>query len=141
MLCPAQWTIEQIGDRWKLHLLHQLARGAQRTHSLMAGLKGTSSRTLSAKLKALEADGWIVRRVYPEAPPRVEYELTERGRAVIVVLSALKQVGAAFLGTDSDCPSCRALSDARSSKAGQATPSSRESSTRFRPSQEDIVLL
>ncbi len=141
MPCPTQWMIEQIGDRWKLHLLHQLARGAQRTHSLMAGLKGISSRTLSAKLKALEADGWIARHVYPDAPPRVEYELTERGRAVIAVLSAFKQVGAAFSGTDSDCPNCRALSDAHPPRASRTMPSSREPSTRSRPSQEDIVLL
>jgi len=147
MRCPTGLLIEQIGDRWILHLLHQLAHRAQRTQTLMERLKGISSRTLAAKLKELEADGWITRRVYPEAPPRVEYELTEKGRALEPLWSALKQTGEALFPTaETDCLSCQHLASVEPTSVRQrprsmsaAQPKSQP--TTRPPSVDDVVLL
>ncbi|MBI3951459.1 MAG: helix-turn-helix transcriptional regulator [Acidobacteria bacterium] len=147
MKCPTGWLIEQIGDRWILHLLHQLIHGAQRTQTLLERLKGISSRTLAAKLKELEADGWITRRVYPEVPPRVEYELTEKGRTLELLLAALKQTGEVlFPGTETDCPSCQLLASTESPPVRQplrsiSAPQPKAQSARYTPSVDDVVLL
>ncbi|MCS6803771.1 MAG: helix-turn-helix transcriptional regulator [Blastocatellia bacterium] len=110
MDCPTDRLIEHIGDRWVLHLLHHLVRQPQRTQGLLQALKGISSRTLAAKLKMLEADGWIVRRVYPEVPPHVEYELSERGKALIPLLGAWTEAGKVlFPASEPQCPHCQHL--------------------------------
>lgn len=147
MTCPTGLLIEQIGDRWILHILHQLAHRAQRTQTLMERLKGISSRTLAAKLKELEADGWITRRVYPEAPPRVEYELTDRGRALEPLWAALKKTGEALFPTaETECLSCQHLGSVESTSArpqprsmSVVQPGSQRA-TRTR-SVDDVVLL
>jgi DNA-binding HxlR family transcriptional regulator len=147
MKCHTGLIIEQIGDRWILHLLHQLAHRAQRTQTLLDRLKGISSRTLAAKLKELEADGWITRRVYPEVPPRVEYELTEKGRALEPLLAALKQTGEAlFPDTEMDCPSCRIQAAAESTSTRALRRSMTTPQPKARPagrtsSDDDVVLL
>jgi DNA-binding HxlR family transcriptional regulator len=148
MRCSTGLIIDQIGDRWVLHLLHQLADGAQRTQALLEKLKGISSRTLAAKLKELEADGWITRRVYPEVPPRVEYELTDNGRALMPLFAALKRTGEAlFPPARADCPGCRYLATTESPSARGEPPRSitpPEPKAKHAgpiPSMDDIVLL
>ncbi len=147
MRCPTGTLIEQIGDRWIFHLLHQLAHRAQRTQALLEGLKGISSRTLAVKLKQLEADGWITRRVYPEVPPRVEYALSEKGQSLMPLLTALKSTGeAVFPDIGVDCPSCQHSSAVQSksihSPPRPATPPRPEAQPPRRPAPvEDVVLL
>lgn len=147
MRCPTGLMIEQIGDRWTLHLLHQLTPAAERTQTLLGRLKGISSRTLAAKLKELEADGWITRRVYPEVPPRVEYELTEKGLALVPLLAAFKRTGEALFPTaEADCPSCQHLASAEARSVRQpprfsTTSQPKAQRARPTPSVDDVVLL
>jgi len=139
--------IEQIGDRWILHILHQLAHHAQRTQALLDRLEGISSRTLAAKLKELEADGWITRRVYPEVPPRVEYDLTEKGRALTPLLAALKHTGEAIFPTaEPDCHNCQHLASVESTSVRALPHSLTDPQPRAQPTRrpspvEDVVLL
>jgi DNA-binding HxlR family transcriptional regulator len=142
MRCPTGLIIERIGDRWILHILHQLSHQAQRTQALLRQLKGISSRTLAAKLKELEADGLIARRVYPEVPPRVEYALTEKGRALEPLFVALKLAGEAmFPDADGDCPNCWRLGPAEPASARTLSDSVTIRPVRRTSKTDDVVLL
>ena len=87
--CGVEKIVEIIGDRWSLLLIGALLRGPRRTTELAAALAPISTRTLAERLKRLEGAGLLTRRAYAEAPPRVEYELTSRGRELRTVLHAL----------------------------------------------------
>ena len=58
---------------------------------------GISSRTLAERLRQLEREGIVRRRSYPESPPRVEYELTEKGDALLPIIAEMRQFGHAYL--------------------------------------------
>jgi DNA-binding HxlR family transcriptional regulator len=115
MGCPIDTLLDLIGDRWTLRLLHELIAGPHRTQALLGNLTGISSRTLAAKLKHLESLGLINRKVFAEVPPRVEYELTERGRMLERVFPVLRTTAEQVFGskrtskTASPCPSCEAV--------------------------------
>jgi len=87
--CPVAKTLELIGDRWTLLLVRDLLTRALRFQDLQEGLKGIAPNILSDRLKLMEAHGLVARRFYSEHPPRAEYELTERGRELGLVVGAL----------------------------------------------------
>jgi DNA-binding HxlR family transcriptional regulator len=92
--CPVARALDVIGEKWSLLILRDLFRkGPLRFQQLEAGLLGVAPNTLSARLKALEAQGVITTRLYEAHPPRYEYLLTEKGRALGPVLKALKSWG------------------------------------------------
>ena len=82
-------AVELIGRRWTGAILRALLAGVSRFSDLTATVPGMSDRMLSERLKELEAEGLVVRRVIPETPVRIEYELTEKGRALQDVIEAV----------------------------------------------------
>src|SRR5512143_2378178 len=81
--CPVARALDVIGERWTLLLLRDLFRhGPRRFQDFVESLPGVAPNTLSARLKELEARGIVARRLYSEHPPRLEYELTEKGRTL-----------------------------------------------------------
>ncbi len=98
--CPIQFTLACIGGKWTLLILRELFAGDRRTHEFLEALSGISSKTLTKRLRELEAHGLIERRIYPEIPPRVEYSLTAKGRELQPVMASLYQVGQRWLGRD-----------------------------------------
>ena len=72
-------------------------RGPRRFSQLEHSCSGISPRTLAERLRALETEGILERRSYPESPPRVEYELTEKGVALLPIISAMRRYGHAWL--------------------------------------------
>jgi DNA-binding HxlR family transcriptional regulator len=93
-LCPVACALDQIGERWTLLILRDLTRNpSRRFQDLIESLKGCAPNTLSARLSSLEEAGLIERRPYEQHPPRMEYVLTDKGREVRPVLSALKAWG------------------------------------------------
>ena len=79
-----------LEGRWKLILLFHLFGGQVRRYSeLEKSIPGISQKMLAQQLRALEADGLVRRTVYPEVPPKVEYQLTDWGQALCPVLDAL----------------------------------------------------
>lgn len=76
-------VLERIGDKWSLLVIITLERGPLRYGALKRQIVGVSQRMLTLTLRQLERDGLVARTVYPEIPPRVEYELTEFGRTLI----------------------------------------------------------
>ena len=78
-------------------MIRDLADGSRRFCELEKSLQGISPRTLSLRLRALEEEGIVERRTYPEVPPRVEYALTEKGRALVPVIEEMRAYGQRWL--------------------------------------------
>ncbi|HKA42223.1 MAG TPA: helix-turn-helix domain-containing protein [Burkholderiales bacterium] len=92
--CPVARTLDLIGERWTILILRDLLlQGARRYQDFQESLAGIAPNTLSARLKDMEAQGLISRRLYSEHPPRLEYELTDKGRSLGPVLKALREWG------------------------------------------------
>jgi len=88
--CPIARALDVIGEKWALLILRDLFRkGSRRFQDLEASLAGVAPNTLSARLKTLESAGIVATRLYEAHPPRFEYILTEKGRALGPVLKAL----------------------------------------------------
>lgn len=94
--CGVAAAAELLGDVWTLLLVRDLADGPQRFKELEAST-GISARVLTDRLRALVDQGVLTRQLYPEIPPRVEYELTEMGRAALGVIDALRAYGNKWL--------------------------------------------
>lgn len=88
---------EIVGAKWTALLVYDLAGGTRRFRELEHSLAGISTRTLAERLRLLERAGVVRRHSYPESPPRVEYELTRRGRELIPVLDAMTVFGSSQL--------------------------------------------
>ena len=92
--CPVARTLDLIGDRWTILILRDLLlRESRRFLDFQESLAGVAPNTLSARLKALEASGLIKRRQYNDNPPRLAYELTEKGRSLGPIVKALRDWG------------------------------------------------
>jgi len=82
-------TLARIGDKWTVLVVGALSKGPIRYNEIRRRVEGISQRMLTLTLKGLEQDGLVTRTMYPTIPPRVDYELTELGRKLIVPLKAL----------------------------------------------------
>jgi len=91
--CSVAACAEIIGAKWTALLLHDLSEGPRRFSELEHSCAGISPRTLSERLRALEAEGILARHSYPESPPRVEYELTDKGEALLPIIDAMREFG------------------------------------------------
>src|ERR687889_2791046 len=102
--CPVCATAEIVCGKWTLLLVRDLAGGRSRFCELERSLAGISPRTLSLRLRALEEEGILERRTYPEVPPRVEYELTDKGRALLPLIEDMRRYGREWLGPSGGRP-------------------------------------
>ena len=96
--CPVCRTAEIVCGKWTLLVIRDLAEGRSRFCELERSLVGISPRTLSLRLRALEEEGIVRRQTYPEVPPRVEYALTEKGRALVPLIEDMRVYGREWLG-------------------------------------------
>ncbi|GHU08666.1 hypothetical protein FACS189431_5330 [Alphaproteobacteria bacterium] len=80
LISPIEIAVKLIGNKWKLRIIWQLLAGRQRFGELQRNVPGNiSQKVLTDNLRELERDGLLIRTVYAEVPPRVEYELSELG--------------------------------------------------------------
>jgi DNA-binding HxlR family transcriptional regulator len=91
--CPVAMTVELIGSKWKLLILRNLLVRPWRFNEMQKSLDGISQRVLTDSLRSLEADGIIIRTVFPEVPPRVEYALSDIGESMRPILKAMELWG------------------------------------------------
>ncbi len=91
--CALDITMSYIGGKWKAVVLWYLRKGKKRFTELKAHIPDITDKMLSLQLKALEKDGIVSRRVYPEVPPRVEYTLTDEGKTLIPAIEAIAKWG------------------------------------------------
>src|SRR5438094_10425900 len=88
--CAVAATAEMIDTKWTPLIVHDLSEGPRRFMELEHSCPRISPRTLSERLDMLERQGMLVRRSYPESPPRVEYELTPKGRALLPIIREMR---------------------------------------------------
>lgn len=88
---PIGDVLARVGDKWTILVIRLLSERRQRFSELHRGIGGISQRMLTQTLRGLERDGLVERTVYPTIPPRVEYELTERGRTLQEPLRAVAE--------------------------------------------------
>jgi DNA-binding HxlR family transcriptional regulator len=91
--CSVAACAEIIGAKWTALLVHDLSEGPRRFSQLEHSCAGISPRTLSERLRVLEDEGIVLRRSYPESPPRVEYALTDKGEALLPIIDAMREFG------------------------------------------------
>src|ERR671931_2538920 len=96
--CPVCRTADIVCGKWTLLLVRDLAEGRTRFCELERSLAGISPRTLSLRLRALEEQDIVARHTYPEVPPRVEYSLTAKGRALLPLIEDMRRYGRERLG-------------------------------------------
>lgn len=99
--CPVCRTADIVCAKWTLLLVRDLAEGNTRFCELERSLTGISPRTLSLRLRALEDEGIVARQTYPEVPPRVEYALTDKGRALLPIIEGMREYGNRWLADGS----------------------------------------
>jgi DNA-binding HxlR family transcriptional regulator len=96
--CSVAGAAEIVGAKWTVLIVHDLSEGSRRFTEMEHSLSGISPRTLAERLRWLEAENIVVRRSYSESPPRVEYELTDKGRALLPIIDAMRSFGHEWLG-------------------------------------------
>lgn len=96
--CTVEAAVSLIDGKWKCVILFHLLRGTARFNELRRRLPGVTQRMLTNQLRELEQDGLILRTVYAQVPPKVEYSLSPLGRSLEPVLASLKAWGDANIG-------------------------------------------
>ena len=88
--CPVATTVQLIGSKWKLLIMRNLLVRPWRFNELMRSLDGISQKILTESLRSMEADGIIIRTVFPEVPPHVEYSLSEVGESMRPIIASME---------------------------------------------------
>lgn len=91
--CPVEKAIKIIGGKWTILILRDLFTGTKRFGELRKSLIGVSPKTLSGRLRYLEKEGIVARKIFPEVPPKVEYTLTKRGKSLGVIIESMRVWG------------------------------------------------
>jgi DNA-binding HxlR family transcriptional regulator len=103
--CPVTKAVRTLDGKWKLHLIYQLMDGTKRFSQLQRAVPKITQQMLAAQLRQLEADGVVLRVVYPQVPPKVEYSLTPLGQQLQAVTDALAAWGTKLPSPASDSAS------------------------------------
>jgi DNA-binding HxlR family transcriptional regulator len=98
--CAVAASAEIIGAKWTALLVHDLSEGPRRFSELEHSCSRISPRTLAERLRVLEGEGIVERHSYAESPPRVEYELTGNGRAMLPIIDAMREFGHEWLNCE-----------------------------------------
>ena len=94
--------LQRIGDKWSLLVVQNLGDGPQRFNELKHCIGNISQKMLTTTLRSLERDGFVTRTVYPTIPPRVDYELTDLGRELLIPVKGLAEWAIANAGRISE---------------------------------------
>ena len=94
--CPVATTVSLIGSKWKLLIMRNLLARPWRFNELQKSNDGISQKALTEALRSMEADGIVIRKAFPEVPPRVEYSLTELGESMRPIIKAMENWGTAY---------------------------------------------
>lgn len=94
--CPVATTVALIGSKWKLLIMRDLLSRPWRFNELRRDLEGVSQKVLTDSLRSMEEDGLIIRTVFPEVPPRVEYSLSELGESMRPIMDAMEIWGTEY---------------------------------------------
>ncbi|MBL4707283.1 MAG: helix-turn-helix transcriptional regulator [Flavobacteriales bacterium] len=99
---PIDYTMRTIGGKWKPIILYLISIKINRFGLLKRGVFGISKQMLTKQLRELEADALIVRKIYAEIPPRVEYFITEKGYSIFPIIDSMQAWGALYMKFDDE---------------------------------------
>jgi DNA-binding HxlR family transcriptional regulator len=91
--CPVIRPTKVVGDVWTILIVKTLLKGPKRFNQIKDEIEEITSRTLSARLKFLVEQRIIIRKQYPQIPPRVEYELTDMGKGLEQIVVEIEKFG------------------------------------------------
>ncbi len=91
--CPVEITMGLIGDKWKVLIIRDLLTGTKRFGELKKSLSGITQKVLTNNLRQMESSGLILRKVYAEVPPKVEYSLSDTGFSLKPILDSMVEWG------------------------------------------------
>lgn len=94
--CSVATTIQLIGNKWKLFIMRNLLGGTQRFGELRKTIPGISQKVLTENLRSMEDDGIVIRTVFAEVPPRVEYRLSPVGESMRPIIAAMEKWGTKY---------------------------------------------
>ena len=94
--CPVATTVQLIGSKWKLLIMRNLLTRPWRFNELRNSLESISQKVLTDSLRAMEKDGIIIRTVYAEVPPHVEYSLSDLGESMRPILDSMEAWGKSY---------------------------------------------
>lgn len=94
--CPVETTLKMIGKKWTIIILRELLSGTKRFGELKTSVKGISQKVLTSNLRKMQEDGLVVREVYNNVPPRVDYTLTDVGYSLASVLDSMADWGEGY---------------------------------------------
>jgi DNA-binding HxlR family transcriptional regulator len=95
--CPVATCVNLIGNKWKILILRNLLMGPARFMELKKEIIGISGKVLTDNLRAMEEDGIVIRTVYPEVPPKVEYQLSALGETLRPIIKDMEIWGQTYL--------------------------------------------
>ena len=104
--CSIDSIVDIIGNKWNLYIIWHLRTDVLRFTELQNRMCGINSKTITKHLRDLEQHAIIERNVFPEVPPRVEYSLSVRGRALLPVIGAMLEWGGKYIHAGQDESSC-----------------------------------
>lgn len=91
--CPVATAVSLIGSKWKLLILRNLLVRPWRFNELQKSLEGISQKVLTDSLRSMEADGIVIRSVFAEVPPHVEYSLSDLGESLRPIIKSMEVWG------------------------------------------------
>ena len=95
--CPVATTVDLIGNKWKLLIMGELLKGTRRFNEIHRAVAGISQKVLTQNLRKMEEDGLIIREVFAEVPPRVEYSLSELGDSLRPIINSMSDWGRDYI--------------------------------------------
>lgn len=95
-VCPVEVGVSVVGGTWKLTIIKHLLEGTQRFGELGRLIPLVNRKTLTRQLRELEEDGIVIRTVYPEVPPKVEYSLTPLGKSLAPLVQVMDEWGESY---------------------------------------------
>lgn len=90
---PVEFAMDRIGGTWKMPILWRLKNRVMRYGELKKDIPHITHKMLTSQLRELEEEGFIVRKVFPVVPPKVEYSITERGLSAIPIIENIRNYG------------------------------------------------
>jgi DNA-binding HxlR family transcriptional regulator len=97
--CPVEMTLQLIGNRWKVLIMRDLLEGTMRFGELKKSVGSITQKVLTQNLREMEESGLVIRKVYAEVPPRVDYTLTELGYSLKPILDSMVDWGNSYKNT------------------------------------------
>ncbi len=95
-ICPVETALKVIGSKWKLLIISELLNNPKRFNELQKRLSRISHKVLTENLKEMESDGVIIRTIYPETPPKVEYSLSDLGSEIRILMDFISVWGTEY---------------------------------------------